>query len=261
MRDLTRGPSTVAERARALVLERGLSFVTLGSEVHRTALTHEPLGIPSAHLAAEEHPDLVDLYYRANRAAFSGPLQLPGWVLNDLYLMPGAMGLLMGPRALLPSMPWKGGDGTDRSLLAAYFAAPTLTPRHFVGVSLFSLLPGAGFGVTVKALTLASIRAEALRGIVQWGSPSLRAHVQMGPTRFVGPAPGPHEQKSFVYETDVALGEPLKNAEPDTRVQTNEPLAVEALLSRHRAGEAFDIVSPGLTESGEMLLRTRISPP
>ena len=73
-----------------------LEMVALGSEVHRAQLDLLPLGIPVQFRSAESSPELVQAYHALNHQAFAAPLYLPGWVLADLFLLPGAVGLLVG---------------------------------------------------------------------------------------------------------------------------------------------------------------------
>lgn len=178
------------------MLEPHLRFCALGAAANRVALDLCPLGVPAVFLDAAAHPDLVARYLDANRRAFPPPLELPGWVLVDCYLMPGAIGLLL--------------DGDE--IVAAYVAAPTVVPGTVVGVSLFCHRPGHGLGLRVKQLTLAMLRAEVQRGITQWSSPSLRTHTRVGPMRVEGPAPAAHGAAgTFVYR--IELGAPPPEGE------------------------------------------------
>lgn len=179
------------------MLDAHLRFCALGSAANRASLNLCPLGVPGTFLDAAEHPELVARYLDANRRAFPPPLELPGWVLVDLFLMPGAIGLLL--------------DGDD--VVAAYVAAPTVQAGVVVGVSLFSHRPGLGLGLLVKRLTLAMLRAEVQRGITQWSSPSLRTHTRVGPMRVEGAAPAIHgAQDTFVYR--ISLGGPAPEGSP-----------------------------------------------
>lgn len=173
------------------MLESHLRFCALGAAANRASLDLCPLGVPATFLDAAAHPELVARYLDANRRAFPPPLELPGWVLVDCFLMPGAIGLLL--------------DGDE--IAAAYVATPTVQAGTVVGVSLFSHRPGLGLGLRVKRLTLAMFRAEVQRGITQWSSPSLRTHTRVGPMRVEGPAPSAHGAAgTFLYR--IVLGGP-----------------------------------------------------
>ena len=179
------------------MIEPHLRFCALGAAANRASLDLFPLGVPATFLDAAEHPELVARYLDANRRAFPPPLELAGWVLVDLFLMPGAIGLLL--------------DGDE--IVAAYVAAPTVQPGTVVGVSLFSHQPGLGLGLRVKRLTLAMLRAEVQRGITQWSSPSLRTHTRVGPMRVEGPAPAVHGAAgTFVYRIELGAAPPAGEA-------------------------------------------------
>lgn len=186
------------------MLDAHLHFCALGSAANRASLDLCPLGVPAEFLDAADHPEVVQRYLEANRRAFPPPLELPGWVLVDLYLMPGAIGLLL--------------DGDE--IVAAYVAAPTVQQGTVVGVSLFSHRPGLGLGVRVKRLTLAMLRAEVQRGITQWASPSMRTHTRIGPMRVEGPAPRVHgADGSFVYRIELSAPRPEGEPRPVPRAE------------------------------------------
>jgi hypothetical protein len=227
-----------------------VSFAALGARDNAGALDLAPFGCPARYLAAEEHPELVQRYLAENRASFPGELALPGWVLSDLYLLPGAVGLLLH----------SGGEG----IAAAYFAAPSVTPGLFIGVSLISRRPGMHAGAWIKALTLKMMKAERLRGVAQWSSPSLRVHTRMGPLRVVGAVPGIHElrSRSFVYESDLtderrweaSMARRL-TLPPTRRIDSRDTGELSRLLDRAAAGERIEIPPPGLDPDGQLLIR------
>ena len=129
--------------------------------------------------------------------------------------------------------------------MAAYYAAPTLTPGVFVGVSLISLLSGRGLGRVVKSMTLQTLGASVQRGVAQWSNWSLRSHAKIGPMRLVGRVPSGHalEHESFVYEIDLRREQ--FHPEANLRVSVDDLEALGGLLDRGRAhGDVF-IVSPG----------------
>lgn len=249
-----------------------LTFGALGAAPNADALDHAPFGQPLRWLAAEQHPELVERYRAANAYAFPGELALPGWVLSDLYLLPGAIGLLLCPARSLAVAVRKrlGLHGDDLAIAAAYLGAPTVTPGLFIGVSLISLLPGIHAGAWVKALSLRMLRAKRMRGIAQWQNPSVRVHTRMGPLRVVGPVPGTHEfrHKSFVYETDLADDRRWRDAmarrwilAPTRRLPPDDAAALNDLLDRAHAGEIIHIVPPGLDAKDGLLLYEGPLPP
>jgi hypothetical protein len=242
-----------------------LSFAALGAKANAGALDLAPFGQGARYLAAEEHPELVQRYSAANRFSFPGELALPGWVLSDLYLLPGAIGLLLCPAARLTPAVRERLDlhPDDEAIAAAYVAAPTVTPGLFIGVSLISLVRGIHAGAWVKALTLSMVKARRLRGVAQWSNPSLRVHTRMGPLRVVGPVPGLHElrARSFVYESDLgdeALWEAAMTRRlalaPTRRIDSRDTEALGHVLDRAGAGERILVPPPGLDADGQLLL-------
>jgi hypothetical protein len=242
-----------------------LSLGALGPGESEPALDLTPFGHPARYFAAERHAHLVERYQAANRFAFGSDLVLPGWVLADVYLMPGAIGLLLSPARALPAETRARLDlhPDDEAIAAAYVAVPSVTPGLFIGISLLSLIPGIQAGAWVKALTLKMLGATRLRGIAQWANPSVRAHTRMGPLRLIGPVPGVHElqARSFVYESD--LGDPARIRDamgrrieltPTRRIRRDDLPALAALLDRALAGETIHLVPPGLDASGEILI-------
>lgn len=243
-----------------------LSLAALGACDNARALDLVPFGCPARFYAAEDHPELVERYRAANALAFPGELSLPGWVLSDLYLMPGAIGLLTCPASALevPLRKKLGLTADDTAIVAGYLAAPTVHPGAFIGVSLLSLLPRILAGAWVKALTLRMLRARRLRGVAQWVNPAVRVHTRMGPLRVVSAVPGTHEfrHRSFVYESDLseqsrwtaAMGRRQVVA-PTDRIAATDTEALGAVLARAEAGESIYVVPPGLDAQGRVLLR------
>jgi hypothetical protein len=242
-----------------------LTLAALGAADNAAALDLSPFGIKASFRPAERHPDLVERYRAANALAFPGELTLPGWVLSDLYLLPGAIGLLLCRASLLdvPTRKRLGLAPDDEAIAAAYLAAPTIMPRAFIGVSLLSLVPKIVAGAWVKTLTLRMLGAKRLRGVAQWANPSVRVHTRMGPIRVVSAVPGTHEfrAKSFVYESDLSDDERWTAAMarraspvPATKIKATDEPALAALLERAEAGEQIYIVPPGLDASGNVLI-------
>jgi len=242
----------------------GVSLMALGSGEHVESLDLAPFGVPARYLPAERNLELAAQYLVLNQFAFGG-IGVPRWVLSDLYLLPGAIGLLRCPARMLEPRARErlGLADEDPAIGAAYFAAPSLTPGLFIGVSLMSFLPGGGVGAWVKLLTLRMLRAKRLRGVAQWDNPSVRVHARLGPLRLVGRVPGGHEygERTFVYETDVsddarvaAAMERRLTLEPTSRVAVTDLPALGGLLDRADAGEVLHLVPPGV-ESGHVLVR------
>jgi hypothetical protein len=242
-----------------------ISLGALGAAANAEALDPAPFGKPLRYFRAEEHPELVERYRSANGYAFPGELALPGWVLSDLYLLPGAIGLLLCPARTLavPLRKRLSLHADDLAIAAAYLGAPTVTRGLFIGVSLISLLPGIHAGAWVKALSLRMLRATKMRGIAQWQNPSVRVHTRMGPLRVVGAVPGTHEfrHKSFVYETDLSHDSRWREAmarrltiPPTRRLAPDDAPALENLLDRAQAGESIHIVPPGLDAKDGLLI-------
>lgn len=249
-----------------------VTFAALGAGANEASLDLAPFGRPALYFAAERHPALVERYRAANLLAFPGELALPGWVLSDLYLLPGAIGLLLcSARELHPQVRKRLQlHPDDDAIAAAYVAAPTVTPGLFIGVSLISHRPGIHAGAWVKALTLGMLRARRLRGVAQWSSPSVRVHTRMGPMRIVGAVPGTHEfrARSFVYESDLSDEETFRDAmarrlsiAPTRRIQTGDLAELTALLERAEAGEPIYVVPPGLDAAGDLLVLEGGLPP
>ncbi|MEO5729682.1 MAG: hypothetical protein ABI134_05875, partial [Byssovorax sp.] len=177
----------------------------LGARDNAAALDLAPFGQTVEYLDAAASPTWVERYHAANRARFPGALELPGWVLVDLYLLPAAIGLLTCPARLCEVRPEGLGDD-DEAIAAAYYAAPSVLPGAVVGVSLISLREGIGAASIIKALTLKMLRATTQQGIAQWDNASLRVHTRMGALRLLGPVPSAHAKaaESFLYAVDLA---------------------------------------------------------
>lgn len=249
-----------------------LSLAALGAGANAEALDLCPFGQKVRYFAAEQHPRLVETYRAANQLAFPGELALPGWVLSDLYLLPGVIGLLTcGARELKPALRKRLDLGPDdEAIAAAYVAAPGIVPRLGIGVSLISLMPAIQAGAWVKTLTLRMMRLERLRGVAQWANPAVRVHTRMGPLRVVGSVPGTHEfrSRSFVYESDLsnerawayAMGR-KPDLPPTRKVPSSDLDALGALLDRAEAGARILIVPPGLDAAGNVLVREEPTAP
>jgi hypothetical protein len=250
--------------ARFFARHPELSLAALGAAENVKGLNLRPAGVPVEFLPAERHGELARLYLELNQLAF-GKLGLPNWVLSDLYLQPGAIGLLRGPARMLDVETRQRLRLPDEALAigAAYYAAPTVVPGLFIGVSLLSFLRGIQGGAWVKALTLKMLGAQRMKGIAQWNNPSLRVHTRLGPLRLVGRVPGHHEyaERSFLYETD--LTDDARQVEamerrlvlpPTLRISAADTGALGALLRRAEEGEVLHLVPPGL-EAGDVLLR------
>jgi len=240
-----------------------LSLQALGASANVEALELKPAGVPVKFLPAEHQGPLVLQYRELNRLAF-GTLGIPSWVLSDLYLLPGVIGLLRCPARMLNEEARQKLQLADEepAIGAAYYAAPSVVPGVFIGVSMLSFVRGIQAGAWVKVLTLKMLRARRLRGVAQWHNPSVRVHTRLGPLRLVGSVPGDHEyaEQSFLYETDLGDEPRLLQAMerrlvlPVTkRVGATDKPALLALLRRAEAGEVLHIVPPGL-EDGHVLV-------
>lgn len=240
-----------------------LLLQALGASANAEALELKPAGVPVKFLPAEHQGPLVLQYRELNRLAF-GTLGIPSWVLSDLYLLPGVIGLLRCPARMLNEEARQKLQLADEepAIGAAYYAAPSVVPGVFIGVSMLSFVRGIQAGAWVKVLTLKMLRARRLRGVAQWHNPSVRVHTRLGPLRLVGSVPGDHEyvDQSFLYETDLADEPRLLQAMerrlvlPVTkRVGATDKPALLALLRRAEAGEVLHIVPPGL-EDGHVLV-------
>ncbi len=243
-----------------------VTLAALGSRSNRDSLDLEPFGIPVRFYAAEEHPTLVERYRDANALAFPGELTLPGWVLSDLYLLPGTIGLLVCPGSFLdvPTRKRLGIHPDDTAIAAAYYPAPSVEAGTFIGVSLLSLVPRILAGAWVKSLTLRMVRARKLRGVAQWQSPAVRVHTRMGPLRVVSFVPGTHEfrARSFVYESDLSDADRWTHAMarrslsgPPEKIPATDADRLAALCERAEAGERIFVVPPGLDAGGNVLVR------
>jgi len=243
-----------------------LTLAALGAGANQEALDLAPFGQSVRFYAAEQHPRLVERYRAANTYAFPGDLALPGWVLSDLYLLPGVIGLLTcSARELKPAVRKRLElSAEDEAIAAAYVAAPGILPNMGIGVSLISLLPAIQAGSWVKALTMKMMRLTRLRGVAQWSNPAVRVHTRMGPLRIVGPVPGTHEfrSRSFVYESNLqdetawteAMARRTQLA-PTRKIPSADLEELSRVLDRAEAGERILIVPPGLDTTGNVLIR------
>jgi hypothetical protein len=244
-----------------------LQFAALGPQDNARALELRPYGVKTLWLPAEAHPEVAEAYLLLNHRAFPR-LPLARWVLSDLYLLPGVVGLLLGPPGCLDpgfggARPIAAADG--RVILAAYVGAPSVHRGTFIGVSLLSFAHGLQAGAWVKVLTARLLQAERIRGVVQWDNLSMRVHTRLGPLRVVGPVPGGHElsARSLVYESELtdeavvalAMKRQLRLAGV-TPLRMEGPHAHAALLAR--AGHY--IAPPGLDEHSRVLLTDRVEP-
>ena len=242
---------------------RAVSFGALAPKDNLRLLDAEPWGVPAELLPVEKHAELVEQYYALNRLAF-GKLPLARWVLSDLFLMPGAIGVLLGP-ASMQSEDARQASGVrdgDRAILAAYVGAPSIEPGRFIGVSLISFAHGVGAGAWVKALTLKTLRARSVRGIAQWDSPSVRVHARLGALRIVGRVPGGHElaDRTFVYDCDVTDDRAIERAmrrapheEPTRKIHSNDGEALRRILDDADAGRAWRLVPPAVDAENRLL--------
>lgn len=212
----------------------GHSFAALGHAENAAALDLRPMGVPGRFFNAARHGDLVAAYAAANARAFPGALALPGWVLADLYLLPGAIALLL--------------DEHD-TIVAAWCGVPTVVAGEVMGVSLLAEQAGRGAATIVKRLGVAMLGAQAQRGLTQWTSRSIRAHTRLGPLDLLGPAPAVHgaASESFVYRCNVTAPDPT----PTDRVS---PTLGPALAAEAAAGRRVQLVAPGLDDAGLLVV-------
>lgn len=240
-----------------------LSLAALGAAANVEALDLKPAEVPVKFLPAEHHGELVRQYRELNQLAFDS-LGVPSWVLSDLYLLPGAIGLLRCPARMLDDKVRERLKlaGEAMAIGAAYYAAPSVVPGLFIGVSLLSFVRGIQAGSWVKMLTLKMLRARRMRGVAQWNNPSMRVHTRLGPLRLVGRVPGDHDyaDRSFLYETElmdevrqVAAMERQLHLPPTLRVPVDDTASLTELLRRAEEGEQLHIVPPGV-EAGRILV-------
>ncbi len=241
----------------------GVSLGVLAMRDNAAALERAPLGIHAELYEPSAHKELVEQYLRLNHHAFRA-LPLPRWVLSDLYLLPGVIGLLLGPPSLMDEDARHAARLSDggQGILAAYVGAPSVVPGRFTGVSLIGFTRGLGAGTWAKLLTLKMVRATHLRGVTQWDNPSLRVHTRLGPLKVLGPAPGGHELggHSFVYETDLTDDAQVSSAltrslpaRPSRAVSPEDAGALGEILAEAQRGRAHVILPPGLDEEGRVL--------
>ena len=106
-----------------------LSLAALGASANEEALELKPAGVPVKFLPAEHHAEVVRQYRELNQLAF-GSIGVPNWVLSDLCLLPGAIGLLRCPARMLEDAARQRLGLSDEGLAigAAYYAAPSVVP-------------------------------------------------------------------------------------------------------------------------------------
>jgi hypothetical protein len=93
-----------------------LSLAALGASANEEVLDLKPAGVPVKYLPAEHHAGVVRQYRELNQLAF-GSIGVPNWVLSDLYLLPGVIGLLRCPaRMLEDARRWPSARPTTRRL-------------------------------------------------------------------------------------------------------------------------------------------------
>ncbi len=249
--------------AQAFFRKHGdLSLAVLALRDNAAGLDLSPWDIPVEVLEPSENRELVEQYLRLNHHAFR-TLPLPRWVLSDLYLMPGVIGLVLGPASRLePEARAVARAGEGRAILAAYVGAPSVVPGRFVGVSLIGFSSGLGAGAWAKVLTLKMVRATSLRGVTQWDTGSLKVHTRMGPLRVVGPAPGGHELggQSFAYECDLTDESVLAAAmqrslppQPSVAVPSEDVETLGRIAEAAARGERHLILPPGLDGQGRVI--------
>jgi hypothetical protein len=256
--------------ARYFEQNQEFTLKALGAKVNQSALDMCPFGQPVEFLDAALHPRWIEHYHQSNMKAFSGPLALPGWVLVDFYLMPGAIGLLTCPARFLSEQHRSelGLHPDDEAIGAAYFATPCVEPQTVMGCSLFSFLPSSGAARLIKAITLKMLKAKCQRGLAQWGNKSLWVHIRMGVLRLEGPVPASHGKahESFIYSIDLsdeARWEDALRGNRQTERFTSEsgapkpawiPVAdldtLRGLLDRAYHGERVEVLPPGLSSDG-----------
>ena len=241
----------------------GLSLGALVMRDNASGLDLSPLGVPAVLYEPSAHKDLVEQYLRLNHHAFRA-LPLPRWVLSDLYLLPGVIGLILGPASLMDEDARAAARVQDgqQAILAAYVGAPSLVPGRYTGVSLIGFSRGLGAGTWAKLLTLKMVRATHLRGVTQWDNKSLRVHTRLGPLKVLGPAPGGHELggHSFVYECDLTDDAQVAKAltrslspTPARAVSPEDAVALQRILQEAQRGVPHVILPPGLDEEGRVL--------
>lgn len=137
-----------------------------------------------------------------------GSLGMPRWVQLDCCLLPSAMVGYEAPRtAIDPEF----ADMLDPSgrlewiAVSEYVALPSVEKGRHTGISLFSLVSGAGLGVRSKALGLRAVGSTELIGVTQYASPGVAVHLCFGPLAIVSETVAVHSRpgETFVYRLDV----------------------------------------------------------
>lgn len=161
---------------------------------------------------------------RANSFAHDGAPQpgsaptalgMPRWVMLDCCLLPTAMIGFETERASVPSAL---ADALDPSgalewiAVSEYVGIPSVETGRFVGVSLFSLVRGAGLGARSKALGLRALGCSELIGVTQYSSPGVSVHLAFGPLAIVTSRVAVHSRpgETFVYRLDVPDNDALR---------------------------------------------------
>jgi hypothetical protein len=210
-----------------------------------------------------------------NSMAF-GPLAMPQWVQLDCCTLPGAMFGFAVPRADLPDGLWERLRARYRELfgfemsspiedyvgwvpISEYCAISSPDGATAVGVSLYSLFPGAHLGLRSKAFSLACLEASRQVGATQYDNPAVSIHAAFGPLeiRAAQAVNHSHPERTFVYELKLpsvdalcAIARGALPATPDAPptaqllpIDDRTGTRVQALLSeRHR----LRIVPPGI---------------
>lgn len=138
----------------------------------------------------------------------AGALGMPRWVLLDCCLLPTAMVGFEAPRSAIPAAAADKLDPTGELewiAVSEYVALPSVEAGRHIGISLFSLVQGAGLGVRSKALGLRAVGSTELIGVTQYASAGVAVHLRFGPLAIVTESVGVHSRpgETFVYRLDV----------------------------------------------------------
>lgn len=152
-----------------------------------------------------------------------GALGMPRWVQLDCCLLPSAMVGFEVPRTALDAAV---ADMLDPSgtlewiAVSEYVALPSVETGRYIGISLFSLVTGAGLGVRSKALGLRAVGGTELIGVTQYASPGVAVHLRFGPLAIVTESVGVHSRpgETFVYRLDIPPADVLADLVAGTRV-------------------------------------------
>lgn len=162
-----------------------------------------------------------------NSLAF-GPMAMPLWVQLDCCTLPGAMFGFAVPRADLPDGLWENLRGRYRELfgfemsnpvdeyvgwvpVSEYCALPSADGATAVGVSMYSLQPGAHLGLRSKAFALACLKVVRQVGVTQYDNPAVGVHAALSALEIRAAVAHnhTHPERSFVYELAVPAPEKL----------------------------------------------------